>query len=253
MNLCVIVNSCKDYYETTIPILLDSAKTAGIPFSRIFIVVGEMNDAGGSSATSPIRSTDRFVTSDGVSLIFCPYVNIDYNAAIYFTQTNIGLQTLSQYTHFFYVHDTVEFMEGFWGTMLDHATRCTSFIKSVPMYTQNIGLINVQWFLENKKNMFAAFMNTDLSWKANYKASEYKNGEIIRQIFRGLPPEYLGEDAMFWFDEKGNPVGEYFQGAADEHYIIQKYSGEARNAAVYNTMRVIKYGITCIAGYKMVP
>jgi hypothetical protein len=46
--------------------------------------------------------------------------------------------------------------------------------------------------------------------------------------------------------------GDYFQEEADEHYRTNVYGGEERSAAVYNTMRFIKYGITCIAGYKMV-
>ena len=239
-KICIVVNSCAAFYKTTIPILIKSAAIAQIPMEHMYVIVGE---------SGPMQEQAIIADAYGPRIIHCSYVNIDYNAAVYLTQTTEGINILNSYTHMFYTHDTVEFLEGFWETINTKALHCTSYTKSLPMYTQNIGLINVQWFLSTKKDMFSDFKNTDVSLKYKYKASEFPNESEIRGKYKGLPPKYLGEDAMFWFDEEGNPIGEYFQEFADDEQIIEKYSKEKRNAVLYKSLRLIKYGITGISGY----
>jgi hypothetical protein len=96
MSVAVVVNSCEKFWDFTKTPLLESAKKAKIPFSNIYVVVGECEE-------------EKETAENGHHTIYCKYANIDYNAAIYFTQTLEGRQLLCQYTHFFYTHDTTVF------------------------------------------------------------------------------------------------------------------------------------------------
>ena len=88
-NVAIIVNSNYNFYETTIEPLIISSKKANIPSANIYVVVGECD-----------HETDIIKKND-YNIIFCKYVNIDYNGIIYFTQTERGLAELNMYTHFF--------------------------------------------------------------------------------------------------------------------------------------------------------
>ena len=240
LNVALIVNSCRSFYEITVPILLDSAKKIGVTASNIVVVVGEMEEP-------PSYMTD----ADGVTFIYCNYINIDYNAAIYMSQTEHGRHLLQTFTHFYYTHDTCELLDEFWTNILKRAKTCNTYVKSVPLYTQNLGLIAVRWFLEHKQAFFSAIINYEPCMKMKYKKSEFPNEDDIRQRFDGLPPQYLGEDALFWFDET-SPCGDCFQNECTDSFRVQRYSDEWRNAAVYESPGIIKYGITGVSGYKFV-
>ena len=42
-RLAIIINSCLSYYKKTIPVILESALNANIPFEHIYVVVGDSN------------------------------------------------------------------------------------------------------------------------------------------------------------------------------------------------------------------
>ena len=230
-NVAVIINTCKSFYETTIPIIINSAKNANIPLENIYVVVGESD------------TTTDIIRVYGYNIVFCEYINIDYNGVIYFTQTQPGLKELNKYTHFFYTHDTTEFLPYFWVKVNKLANQCNEYIKSKATFTQNIGLLNTKWFIENKKLLFETFVNLNPNLKLQYKESQYPNLQEIYDKFgrENLPP-YLGEDALFGF-KNFRAVGEF----TDEdkgfiQYKINKYNKE-RNAVVYIGFGIIKYCI----------
>ncbi len=233
-SIAVIINTCVSFYETTIPIIINSAKNANIPLENIYVVVGESD-----------KTTD-IIKIYGYNIVFCKYINIDYNGIIYFTQTDTGVTELKKYTHFFYTHDTSEFLPYFWIKINLLKKECNDYIKSKNFLTQNIGLINTEWFLQNKKELFSYFINFDTNLKLQYKNSDFPNKQEIYDKFgKDKLPPYFGEDALFSF-ENHNPVGKYLDSDSGFiQYRINKYNKE-RNAVVYIGFGIIKYGIWAI-------
>ena len=244
VRTALVVNSCYAFAATTLPRILSSAKEHGIPPEDIYVVVGEMDDPEGSCETS---SSDTL--ADGETIVMVDYVNIDYNAAIYLTQTAQGRTWLAQYTHLFYIHDTCELLSKFWPTVCARASTCDTYVKLVSSYSQNMGLFSVPWFLEQKTDLLATFINRDPSLKLAYKSSQFPNETEIRQRFPGLPPTYLGEDALFWFTDEGQDTGDYFCDEMTACADVAIYHGVTRRAVVYQCPGIIKYASTCINGY----
>ena len=214
-SVAVIINSCYKFHKTTIPYMVDSIKHANIPRNNIYIVVGESDN-----------ETDIMQMED-YNIVYCKYVNIDYNGVIYFTQTQRGLQELQKYTHFFYMHDTCIFLNCFWDNILLSSNQCDSYVKLTNYYSVSTGLLNVNWFIQNKKELFSYFINYDKELILAYKASNYPNNNLIYSKFTNLP-QYLGEDSIFVFNDFV-PVGDFFN-FVDRvpSFIMRVYSNEER-------------------------
>jgi len=233
-NVCIIVNSCFHFYQVTIQKLIESCKKAKIPPTSIYIVVGE------SKVEKDIFYNEEY------NIIFCKYVNIDYNGVIYFTQTDSGLKELQKYTHFFYTHDTVEFLEDFWEKINIYSNSCDRYIKLDELGSKNMGLINVNWFIENKKELFSYFINYDENLKLNYKMASYPNEipnkDLIYSKFNNLP-QWLNEDCVFLFTHHHLPIGPVFNNYGIEQYYTNIYNSNERLASVYKEPGLIKYNI----------
>lgn len=242
VRTALVINSCYAFAETTLPRLLASTKDCGIPPEDIYVIVGEM-------AYTPAETASLDRLADGETIVMVDYVNIDYNAAIYLTQTDQGRAFLAPYTHFFYLHDTCEVLPPFWPTVCARAPTCDTYVKLVSSYSQNMGLFSVPWFLSNNTDLLATFVNRDPTLKMAYKASQFPHETDIRQRFRGLPPTYLGEDALFWFTDEGQDTGDYFCDEMSSCADVAIYGGATRRAVVYECPGLVKYASTCINGY----
>jgi hypothetical protein len=192
MEICLIINSCEPYYKTALPSLLESCKLNKIPPQSIYVVIGQCTD-----------ETELLFTGE-YNVVFSKHINIDYNAAIYFV--NKGLSELKKYTHFFYTHDTSVLLHDFWKNIHCVAGECNTFIKIEPFFSKNTGLLNIEWFIENKTELLNEITNYDINLKADMKSGEFPNKEIVRLKYEGLPPN-LTEDCIFMFDNNKQPEG----------------------------------------------
>ena len=227
-NVAVIVNSCVGFFPTTRKTLLDSAREAKIPFSDLYIVVGE-------------AEAEAETEAEGARVFFCPYVNIDFNAAIYFSQTKKGRAILAHYTHFFYLHDTCAFLPGFWENIQKYAPFCDTAIQLQPRYTKNIGLFSVDWFLSEKRGLMQLYTNTDPCRRMQYKSGEFPNAKEIRETFPHLG-ENLNEDVLFPLcDANGVPTGPFFINPVKPTFLCKIYSDQDRLATVYPEPGIVKY------------
>jgi hypothetical protein len=214
--------------KKTIEFIVKSAKNANIPSSNLYIVVGE-------------NATDTNIEKkNDYNIAFCRFVNIDYNGILYFTQTNNGLTELKKYTHFFYIHDTCVFLPCFWENMQKYALTCNQYIKIKPYTSKNIGLFNVSWFIENKKELLNYFINYEISLKLNYKAGLFTNTNEIYAKYNNLP-KWLNEDALFLFTHNFTPLGDVFPNNVSITYFANIYSNQKRLATVYKEPGIIKY------------
>ena len=227
-EIAIIINSCQKFHRTTLPFIIDSAKKSHIPANNIYVVVGESDD-----------ETD-IIKTDHYNIVFCKYVNEAYNGIIYFTQTERGLNELQKYTHFFYTHDTSCFIENFWKKINTYTQNCESYIKLQNLYTKNIGLINVDWFIKNKKELFSYYINYDKSLIMDYKSANFPNKDFIYSKFKNLP-RWLNEDAMFLYTDDFEPMGDYFKNNNLETFKKQIYSNTERLGTIYNEPGVIKF------------
>ena len=235
-KVALIVNTCQAFYETTIPPFVASAQKAGVPSEHMYVVVGE------SENSTEIQTAE----SQTHQIARCPYKNIDYNAAIYLTQTHAGQELLGRYDYFFYIHDTAELMEHFWEKINQYAQTCVEkqspYIKLAPTHTKNIGLLSTKWFLqrESQTHFFQSIVNTDSSLKRDYKTGNFPNKQWLYDNIQGLCPWNLGEDCLFVYDGQ-EPVGEWFHNHVDR-YITHLYgSSEPRLASIYKEPGLIKY------------
>jgi hypothetical protein len=233
-SVAVIINSCFKFYKTTIGPIIESAKKAKIPSQNIYVVVGESDEETG------------IIKQDDYNIIYCKFVNIDFNGIIYFTQTETGLSELKKYTHFFYIHDTCLFMDCFWDKIVKYAEKCDEYIKLEVAFTKNIGLLNVDWFIKNKKELFKYFINYDKSLALDYKTNKYPNKKLIYDTFDNLLPEYISEDSIFSFKRNDYgfvvPVGIFFENKNKLVYEVKLYnSNDCRLATEYNEPGFIKY------------
>jgi hypothetical protein len=227
-SIAIIINSCNKFYKNTIGPIIESAEKANIPGNNIYFVVGECDKETG------------IIRHNNYNIVFCRFVNIDYNGILYFTQTETGIKELKKYTHFFYIHDTSIFMDYFWEKINNYAGSCTSYIKLLPSYTKNIGLLNVEWFILNKKDLFNYFINYDKTLVLKYKVGDFPNKDIIYNRFSNIPRD-LYEDCFFDFDETYSPIGSHFENNNNSVYYEKKYSDKERLATEYLEPGIIKY------------
>ena len=225
-SVAVIINSCHKFHAVTIPTIIASAKN--IPASNIYVVVGESDE-----------DTDIVQTATH-NIVFCKYSNIDFNGYIYFTQTARGLAELQKYTHFFYIHDTSLFMEHFWEKINRYAETCESYIKQEEQHTKNIGLFNVQWFIQNRAALLSHYVNTDQSLALKYKDGNFPNKAFILARFKNIGHN-LNENPLFYHDDYGNPVGEFFKNPNKRSVIEKKYSVEDRMRTEYDEPGIVKF------------
>ena len=235
-HTALIINSCEKFHKKTIPLIIESAFSAGIPKNQIYVVVGECQEADEHAA--PLNTIS--VTHLGFNIVYVPYVNIDYNAIIYFTQTEAGWKELNKYTHFFYIHDTCEFYPYFWEIINIEAPKCHSYIKLKKDSSKNIGLVHVEWFAKHKKDLFQYYINLDKGLLMHYKNGHFPNHDEIRARFQGLPP-HLNEDSLFDFDETFKPKGHYFFNEKEVYEYNFIYGGKIRMVARYETPGITKY------------
>ncbi len=226
-NIAVVINSCLKFYKTTVDIAIASAKKANIPPANIYVVVGECDE-------------DKDMEFNGdYNIVFCRYVNEAYNASIYFTQTQKGIDEIKKYTHLFYTQDTTEFLENFWENINRYAEHCDDYIKMENIYSKNIAMFNVKWLIENKTELLSYYVNYDKTLIMDYKGGNYKNKDVIYSKFDNLA-QWLNEDCLHIFN-KGVPVGKFFLNPQKNTFLIKKYNDEFRLATVYNNPGIIKY------------
>jgi len=225
--IALVVNSCFAYYKTTLPDLIDSAKEAHIPLEHVYVVVGDCE------THVPMH------TENGYNIVFCRYNNVDYNAAIYFSQTTEGREILQKYTHFFYTHDTVEFLPYFWTNV--QRAECDSCIKLKPTGSCSTGLFQVQWFLDMRTELLSLLVNFDPSKKILYKQGYgVHNSEEIYNKFKNIS-RWLNEDLLFLWTETFEPLGKCFMYADPQNKIIEKYCGSCRRASFFDPPGLIKF------------
>lgn len=227
-EIAIIINSCQEFYKTTVPFIIDSAKKSHIPANNIYIVVGESDDE------------SDIIKMDDYNIVFCKYINIDYNGVIYFTQTERGLNELQKYTHFFHTHDTSCFIENFWEKIITYSQKCESYIKLQYSCTKNIGLFNVDWFIKHKKELLSYYINYDKSLKMDYKSANFPNKNFIYSKFTNLP-RWLNEDALFLFTENFEPIGDVFKNDILHQFKKQIYGNSQRLGTIYNEPGIIKF------------
>jgi beta-1,4-mannosyl-glycoprotein beta-1,4-N-acetylglucosaminyltransferase len=240
-SVAVILTSCLKFYKTTLPFIVESAKKANIPFKNLYIVIGEADE-------------NKIDSSNEYTLIFTRFVNVDNTGVIWFSQTSSGLKTLKHYTHFFYTHDTVVFLEQFWKRLQYHSLHCDSYIKLQQHASKTSGFLNVDWFIKNKKDFFSYFANTDKSLCWNYKTSENIPREnTIRSLFPKIN-EYLNEDMIFEYANKYQPIGDVFQNTINQ-YLVKQYGDTERLANVYEDPGLIKfqanYDLAACGGWRL--
>ena len=226
-KIALIVNSCWSYYAKSLPVFLTSAMRANVPFEDIYVVVGDCEEE------RPM-SVDEI---DEYNVVFCRYINIYFNAAIYFTQTDTGRTILQQYTHFFYLHDTTELLPDFWQRMYIYAKECCSYMALQPICSKNTGLFQVQWFLDNKRELLSYIVNYDVSKKMDLKHGRFENETEIRERFTKLP-KILNEDLLIEMDPQAKF---YFPQDNNEVFFDNKYGGVTRRATLFPDVGMIKY------------
>jgi len=206
--------------------IIESAKHANIPSKHIYVVVGE------SDEETDIQYVEDF------HIVFCKYVNIDYNGILYFTQTDTGLTELQKYTHFFYIHDTAHFLNHFWNSLSPYYYIVQEYVKLCNKCSKNIGLFNVSWFLKNKKELFSYFINYDKTLAYSYKNGDFINKEFIYSKYNNLPYN-LNEDSMFLFNNT-EPIGNFFINET-ETYSEKIYNDEPRLITIYKNPGIAKF------------
>jgi hypothetical protein len=254
-KIALIINSCEAFYQKTLPQFLHHAQQTGIPFHHIYVVVGEtpvehpqLNQIllqpylpNHTPSPEPEEEQEQEPPKQ-YHIIHSPYINIDYNAAIFFSQTPQGREELQKYTHFFYIHDTADLMNHFWEKIRVYATVCMEYIKLSQTHTKNIGLFNTQWFLENKSTFLQHIQNTDPEYKRDYKTGCFPNKDWLYQNIPRLCPWNLGEDCLFDYDdETGQALGSFFHNDVQTFFANFYGSTEPRKVTLYQEPGIVKY------------
>lgn len=227
MSVAVIINSCLEFHKTTIPVIIESAKRANIPPQNIYVVVGECD-----------YESDLEFCGD-YNIVFCKYINVDYNGVIYFTQTERGLNELQKYDSFFYTHDTAEFLDTFWENIQKYANT-SQYVKLEHISSKNMGILNVKWFIKNRKELLSYYINYDKNLKLKYKAGEFPNENFIYSKYNNIA-RWLNEDCIFLFENNQNPLGDVFPDKGKKEQFIKKYSEDERLATTYTEPGIILY------------
>jgi hypothetical protein len=236
-KIALLINSCQAFYKTTLPQFLHHAKQTGIPLEHIYAVVGETEQE-----HPQLNQILPQPLPEPYHIIHCPYINIDYNAAIFFTQIPEGREELQKYTHFFYIHDTADLMPHFWEKIQTYAENCKEYIKLSQTHTKNIGLFSVPWFLQNKTEFLKHIQNTDPQYKRDYKSGWFPNKDWLYQNIPRLCPWNLGEDCLFDYDdETKEPLGSFFHNDVSSFLANFYGSSEPRKVSIYQEPGIVKY------------
>jgi hypothetical protein len=216
---------------------VESARKAGIPTTQIYVVVGEC----GETENDDIPMNE-IIRENEHNVIFTKYVNIDYNAAIFFSQTETGRLELKKYTHFFYAHDTASFFYYFGDTIRGFLPSCNQYIKLERNFSKNMGLFNVEWFLSAKTGFLSKIINYNAGAIYRYKSGDFPNKKELYESFDGLPPT-LCEDGLFIFTHDHKPLGEVFKNDPPNTLTNEQYSSNTRLVIPFWNPGVIKYQI----------
>jgi hypothetical protein len=250
-KVALIVNTCDAYYRKTIPWFIQHAIQSKIQPEDILVVVGESETNNpllfqihcpSASPDVPQTTGPETAPETQYNRVFCPYVNIDFNAAIFLSQTQQGRKWISEYTHFFYLHDTTQCLPQLGDRLAHWAPSCSSYIKLQATHTKNIGLFNTMWFLDTKSEFLSAIINTDHSKKMDYKCGEFPNKRWIYENISGMCPWNLNEDTLFLYcPNTEQPIGEYFHNHVDYYYTHLFDSPDVRLASIYNEPGIVKF------------
>ena len=192
------------------------------------------------------------INEDGINIIYTNFVNIDYNGIMYFTQTEKGFEIFQKYTHFFYIHDTAEFLENFMDIINASIPDCTSCKRAVNGFSQSTGLINTQWFITNRKKVFSYLINYDHSLKDHLKhgkSLDKLESEEFKTLTKSLNirNDNYNEDYFFEFIDN-NHIGPYFADNIEETKISKKYSSNNRMSIYNYKLGIVKHTISYLYG-----
>ncbi len=137
------------------------------------------------------------------------------------------------------MHDTSAFLPHFYERVAAFMPRCPMYFKLQNYYSKSTGLINVQWFLTNKRELFKHYINYDLSLALTYKSSILPDRASLIDKFPDLPV-YINEDSNFCFIDGRIPIGDYFNITHTTHRD-KIYNEDERYVVIYDAIGYIKY------------
>ncbi len=139
----------------------------------------------------------------------------------------------------FYMHDTSAFLPHFYEYVSKFLPSCPMYYKLQRYFAKSTGLINVQWFLRNKTELFKHFINYDISLALKYKSAELPERANLIDKFPDLPV-YINEDSNFSFINGKYPIGDYFN-VQSKIYTAKIYNEEDRYVNEYIELGLLKY------------
>jgi len=142
-----LINSNKNYYQVTTPILIKSLVASGVKKQNIVVVVGACE----SEMTKTIDSVEHHMVN---------HDSVDMTSFIYVVEHDVNFDS------FFYLHDTCEVGKSFYGDVVGllekhKPIKCMRLKKGASM---NIGWYNVKYVKEHK-NRIIDQKNLDISNK----------------------------------------------------------------------------------------
>jgi len=174
--ICVVVNSCYQYYEKTLPNLLESLENAQVPKNCIHIVLGQCDE-----------NKDDVV--EDIVYHHRKWYNIDNNAMLWMTQEQPELNC----EWIIYLHDTSMVAEDFWKKCHETVEQYNDFdcIKLYKHFSMGMGFYKLSFLYSGK---VVQYMKTLENFDAN-KLLEIKSNLSLL------------EDTVFQYAERnGNKV-----------------------------------------------
>lgn len=184
MSVAIVVNSCVEYAHTTVPPLLETLRSSGVPAADVFVVIGGAPERDATIGPDEYEST----------AMYRPYCNIDENGFMWMTDPD-GRDALKGYDWVFYTHDTTLVDPGFYECIKDLCRTRGPDTKATKLwggYSMSIGLYRVPAVWDQAAKIRAS-LNLDPALNLHMK---YANREdsvfgLLEPHVDKLPNDYI--------------------------------------------------------------
>lgn len=194
---CIIINSCLNFYEKTVPILLETLQKAAVPNDRIFVVIGE-------------SESDRSEIINGIHYIFRRYCTIDNNGLLWITQEQADHPELNT-KWIFYIHDTCFVHHDFWKRSLDIMNAVDENAHCIMLqnqYSMGIGFYKLEWlYTDDVKLYMSSKINYDPNNKSKIKWDPDTEDTLFKYAKRTNKNVYSLENCCKVIDNNKNIYG----------------------------------------------
>jgi len=190
-RIAVLVSSCLEFHESTLPVLLGSLSKTKVPQEDVFVVIGDAPEFSDGYCTyytiDASADASAETSSYVVRVLYVPFTSFDHNALMWMVYTQSP--ELQPYSWVFQIHDTTAFVPSFHESLTDvledhvwHAPNLAA-LRLSSGFSMSMGYYRKTALYQHKD----AILDQTLNWDTNPETRVHHKGMHIEDgVFKLL-------------------------------------------------------------------